>query len=288
MKQILGIYSAPRPHWVGDGFPVRTLFSYDSLGEHLSPFLLLDHAGPHAFGPSTVRRGVGQHPHRGFETVTLVYEGELEHRDSSGGGGRIGPGDVQWMTAGDGILHEEYHSPDFTRSGGNLHMVQLWVNLPARHKRTPPAYQTLLASDIPRIDLADGAGSLRVIAGDYAGHAGPAHTFSPLDVWDLRLQPGRPLELAVKAGRNTAVVVLRGSVRLGGGEALHEGQLALLDRRGEYLQLEAESDALVLLLSGEPLNEPIVGYGPFVMNSESEIQQAIADVQSGRFGQMTR
>lgn len=288
MKQILGIYSAARPHWVGDGFPVRTLFSYDSLGEHLSPFLLLDHAGPHAFGPSTLRRGVGQHPHRGFETVTLVYEGELEHRDSSGGGGRIGPGDVQWMTAGDGILHEEYHSPDFARSGGNLHMAQLWVNLPARHKRTAPAYQTLLAGDIPRIELADGAGSLRVIAGDYAGHAGPAHTFSPLDVWDLRLQPGRPLELAVQAGRNTALVVLRGNVRLGGGEALREGQLALFDRRGDSLQLEAESDALVLLLSGEPLNEPIVGYGPFVMNSESEIQQAIVDVQSGRFGQMTR
>lgn len=288
MKQILGIYSAARPHWVGDGFPVRTLFSYDSLGEHLSPFLLLDHAGPHAFGPSTVRRGVGQHPHRGFETVTLVYDGELEHRDSSGGGGRIGPGDVQWMTAGDGILHEEYHSPDFARSGGNLHMAQLWVNLPARHKRTAPAYQTLLAGDIPRIELADGAGSLRVIAGDYAGHAGPAHTFSPLDVWDLRLQPGRPLELAVKAGRNTALVVLRGNVRLGGGETLREGQLALFDRRGDSLQLEAESDALVLLLSGEPLDEPIVGYGPFVMNSESEIQQAIADVQNGRFGQMTR
>lgn len=288
MKQILGIYSTARPHWVGDGFPVRTLFSYDSLGEHLSPFLLLDHAGPHAFGPSTVRRGVGQHPHRGFETVTLVYEGELEHRDSSGGGGRIGPGDVQWMTAGDGILHEEYHSPDFTRSGGNLHMAQLWVNLPARHKRTAPAYQTLLAGDIPRIELADGAGSLRVVAGDYAGHAGPAHTFSPLDVWDLRLQPGRPLELVVKAGRNTALVVLRGNIRLGSGETLREGQLALFDRRGDSLQLEAESDALVLLLSGEPLNEPIVGYGPFVMNSESEIQQAITDVQSGRFGQMTR
>ncbi|TLP73737.1 pirin family protein [Pseudomonas nitroreducens] len=288
MKQILGIYSAARPHWVGDGFPVRTLFSYDSLGEHLSPFLLLDHAGPHAFGPSTLRRGVGQHPHRGFETVTLVYDGELEHRDSSGGGGRIGPGDVQWMTAGDGILHEEYHSPDFARSGGNLHMAQLWVNLPARHKRTAPAYQTLLADDIPRIELADGAGSLRVIAGDYAGHAGPAHTFSPLDVWDLHLQPGRSLELAVKAGCNTALVVLRGNVRLGGGETLREGQLALFDRRGDSLQLEAESDALVLLLSGEPLDEPIVGYGPFVMNSESEIQQAIADVQNGRFGQMTR
>ena len=287
MKQILGIYSAARPHWVGDGFPVRTLFSYDSLGEHISPFLLLDHAGPHAFAPSASRRGVGQHPHRGFETVTLVYEGELEHRDSSGGGGRIGPGDVQWMTAGDGILHEEFHSPDFSRKGGTLHMAQLWVNLPARDKRTAPAYQTLLAADIPHIDLPDGAGTLRVIAGDHAGQAGPARTFSPLDVWDLRLQPGRPVEMAVKAGRNTALVVLRGNVRLGTGEALREGQVALFDRRGDSLLLEAESDALVLLLNGEPLDEPIVGYGPFVMNSESEIQQALEDMRRGRFGQMT-
>lgn len=288
MKQILGIYSAPRPHWVGDGFPVRTLFSYDNLGEHLSPFLLLDHAGPHDFVPSASPRGVGQHPHRGFETVTIVYQGELEHRDSSGGGGRIGPGDVQWMTAGDGILHEEFHSPDFSRSGGTLHMAQLWVNLPARDKRTAPAYQTLLAADIPQIALPDDAGTLRVIAGRYDGYTGPAHTFSPLDVWDLRLNPGRPLDLRIKPGRNTALVVLRGSLRLGSGESLREGQLALFDRRGDSVQLEADSDALVLLLAGDALDEPIVGYGPFVMNSDSEIQQAIDDFREGRFGQLGR
>lgn len=286
MKQILGIYSAPRPHWVGDGFPVRTLFSYDSLGEHLSPFLLLDHAGPHDFTPSASPRGVGQHPHRGFETVTIVYQGELEHRDSSGGGGRIGPGDVQWMTAGDGILHEEFHSEGFSRSGGALHMAQLWVNLPARDKRTAPNYQTLLAADIPQIDLPDGAGTLRLIAGHYDGHTGPAHTFSPLDVWDLRLNAGHGLDLRVTPGRNTALVVLRGSLTLASGESLREGQLAMFDRRGDSLQLEADSDALVLLLSGEPLDEPIVGYGPFVMNSEREIQQAIDDFREGRFGQM--
>ncbi|AGI24859.1 pirin [Pseudomonas sp. ATCC 13867] len=287
MKQILGIYSAPRPHWVGDGFPVRSLFSYDNLGEHLSPFLLLDHAGPHDFTPSSSPRGVGQHPHRGFETVTIVYQGELEHRDSSGGGGRIGPGDVQWMTAGDGILHEEFHSPDFSRTGGTLHMAQLWVNLPASDKRTAPAYQTLLAADIPQIELPDGAGTLRVIAGRYGNAAGPAHTFSPLDVWDMRLNPGRPLDLRVTPGRNTALVVLRGSVRLGGAESLREGQLALFDRRGDSLLLEADSDALVLLLSGEALNEPIVGYGPFVMNSDSEIREAIDDFREGRFGQLS-
>ncbi|WP_152224339.1 pirin family protein [Pseudomonas sp. SCB32] len=288
MKQILGIYSAPRPHWVGDGFPVRSLFSYDNLGEHLSPFLLLDHAGPHDFTASDSPRGVGQHPHRGFETVTIVYQGELEHRDSSGGGGRIGPGDVQWMTAGNGILHEEFHSPDFSRSGGTLHMAQLWVNLPARDKRTAPAYQTLLAADIPQVELPDGAGTLRVIAGRYHGAAGPAHTFSPLDVWDMRLNAGRTLDLRVTPGRNTALVVLRGNLRLGSGESLREGQLALFDPRGDSLLLEADSDALVLLLSGEPLNEPIVGYGPFVMNSDTEIREAIDDFREGRFGQLIR
>ena len=287
MKQILGIYSAPRPHWVGDGFPVRSLFSYDNLGEHLSPFLLLDHAGPHDFTPSTSPRGVGQHPHRGFETVTIVYQGELEHRDSSGGGGRIGPGDVQWMTAGGGILHEEFHSPDFSRSGGTLHMAQLWVNLPASDKRTAPAYQTLLAADIPQIALPDGAGTLRVIAGRYGAAAGPAHTFSPLDVWDMRLNAGHTLDLRVAPGRNTALVVLRGNLSLGSGESLREGQLALFDRRGDNLLLQADSDALVLLLSGEPLNEPIVGYGPFVMNSDREIGEAIDDFREGRFGQLS-
>lgn len=286
MKSILGIYSAPRPHWVGDGFPVRTLFSYDSLGEHVSPFLLLDHAGPHDFAPTTQRRGVGQHPHRGFETVTLVYEGELEHRDSSGAGGRIGPGDVQWMTAGAGILHEEYHAPGFSRRGGPLHMVQLWVNLPAKDKLVPAAYQTLLDAAIPRIELADGAGQLRVIAGEYEGRRGPAHTFSPLDVWDLRLNAGKAVELRVEPGRNSALVVLRGSLRLPGGEALGEGRLALFDRPGDALAFEVERDSLVLLLAGQPLGEPVVGYGPFVMNSREQIEQALDDFRHGRFGQM--
>lgn len=286
MKDILGIYSAPRPHWVGDGFPVRTLFSYDRLGDQLSPFLLLDHAGPQDFPGDGARRGVGQHPHRGFETVTLVYQGELEHRDSSGAGGRIGPGDVQWMTAGAGILHEEYHAPAFSRSGGTLHMVQLWVNLPARDKLTAPAYQTLLDASIPRAELPGGAGQLRVIAGDYRGHRGPAHSFSPLDLWDLRLNAGKAFELRVEPGRNTALVVLRGSLRLNGGQRAEEGQLVLFERRGDAIHVETESDALALLLSGEPLDEPIVGYGPFVMNSREQIEQALDDFRRGRFGQM--
>ena len=191
MKNIIGIYTSPRAHWVGDGFPVRTLFSYDNLGKHISPFLLLDHAGPAEFTPTTERRGVGQHPHRGFETVTIVYEGEVEHRDSTGSGGTIGPGDVQWMTAASGILHEEFHSEGFAKSGGTLEMVQLWVNLPAKDKMADAGYQTILDGDIPSMPLKNNAGSLRLIAGEFDGHTGPARTFTPIDVWDLRLNGGK-------------------------------------------------------------------------------------------------
>jgi len=286
MKKIIGIYSSPRPHWVGDGFPVRSLFSYDSLGKHISPFLLLDYAGPHDFTPTTQRRGVGQHPHRGFETVTIVYQGELEHRDSTGSGGLIGPGDVQWMTAASGILHEEFHSAEFARSGGTLEMVQLWVNLPARDKLAAPGYQTLLAANIPTLPLPDQAGQLRLIAGEYAGHQGPAQTFTPMDVWDMRLTADKPLALRLHEGRSTALVVLRGTLLVNDVELVREGQLALLDHSGDEVLLEANGDSLVLLLSGEPIDEPVVGYGPFVMNNEAEIQQAIRDLQAGEFGRM--
>lgn len=287
MKNIIGIYTSPRSHWVGDGFPVRTLFSYDNLGKHISPFLLLDHAGPAEFTPTTARRGVGEHPHRGFETVTIVYKGEVEHRDSTGSGGKIGPGDVQWMTAASGILHEEFHSEAFAKSGGTLEMVQLWVNLPAKDKMADAGYQTILDSDIPSIPLKDNAGSLRLIAGDFDGHTGPSRTFTPIDVWDLRLNGGKLLTLDLHEGRNTALVVLRGTVQVNGLELVREGQLALFERNGHQLTLEANNDAIVLLLSGEPIDEPIVGHGPFVMNSEQEIQQAFTDFQSGRFGRMS-
>ncbi|MEL0029082.1 MAG: pirin family protein, partial [Perlucidibaca sp.] len=206
MKQILGVRGNLQQHWVGDGFPVRSLFSYDSLGRELSPFLLLDYAGPHDFAPAARPRGVGQHPHRGFETVTIVYDGEVAHRDSAGNGGIIGPGDVQWMTAGAGILHEEFHSPAFTASGGPLEMVQLWVNLPAKDKMTTPGYQGITAADIPSVALPDDAGRVRVIAGAYAGHAGPARTFSAMDVWDVRLNAGKRADLSLPAGRTLALV----------------------------------------------------------------------------------
>lgn len=286
MKKILGIYSAPRPHWVGDGFPARSLFSYNSHGRHLSPFLLLDYAGPYKFDPAAQPRGVGQHPHRGFETVTIVYEGEVEHRDSTGAGGKIGPGDVQWMTAASGILHEEFHSHDFTRNGGTLEMVQLWVNLPAKDKMAAPGYQTLLDADIPSVALPEGAGNVRVIAGEYAGHRGPARTFTPIDVWDVRLEAGRSADFTLPEGRTLALVVLKGTLQVNGTQVAREAQMVTLGLEGREVTVEANSDATLLLLSGEPIDEPIVGYGPFVMNSQEEISQAIVDFNSGRFGQI--
>lgn len=287
MKKISGLYSAPRQHWVGDGFPVRSLFSYDSMGRHVSPFLLLDYAGPANFEPSDTPRGVGRHPHRGFETVTIVYEGEVAHQDSTGAGGVIGPGDVQWMTAGAGIIHEEFHSPDFTRRGGPLEMVQLWVNLPACDKRAAPGYQHLAKKDIPVVELPDGAGHLRVIAGEYAGHSGPARTFTPINVWDLKLKAGADLELTVPEGHTLALVVLRGLIHANGSQPVREAQMALYHREGSTFSIAAEADSTVLLLAGEPIDEPIAGYGPFVMNTKDEIREAIDDFNSGRFETVT-
>ncbi|MEP6407256.1 MAG: pirin family protein, partial [Marinobacter sp.] len=275
----------PRGHWVGDGFPVRSLFSYDRMGaSNISPFLLLDYAGPSEFPPAQRPRGVGQHPHRGFETVTVVYSGELEHRDTSGAGGLIGEGDVQWMTAGGGIVHEEFHSQQFTEQGGLLDMVQLWVNLPASAKDTPAAYQTLLNKDIPRVSLEDDGGTLRVIAGEYLEHKGPANTFTPINVWDLRLEPGARVNLPIPEGHTTLVAVLNGLVQINDTDVLREAELANLDREGQEIVLESNNDARLLVLSGEPIDEPVVGYGPFVMNTEGEIKKAMLDFQSGKFG----
>ncbi|WP_137937941.1 pirin family protein [Chitinivorax sp. B] len=286
MKQVLGIYSAPHPHWVGDGFPVRTLFSYHAFGKHISPFLLLDYAGPANFAPTSQQRGVGQHPHRGMETVTIVYQGELQHRDSTGAGGVIGPGDVQWMTAASGIMHEEFHSVPFSQSGGNLEMVQLWVNLPAKHKMDRPGYQNLLNADIPNISLPHGAGQLRVIAGQYGTARGPAHTFTEMDVWDVRVKAGNTVTFPVPSGRNTSLVLLHGSVLINATSVVNEGQFAMLSQTGEEFTLQANTDAVFLILSGAPIDEPIVGQGPFVMNTEAEIRQAMYDLRQGAFGRL--
>lgn len=286
MKTIVGVKNAPGQHWVGDGFPVRSMFTYQSHGETMSPFLLLDRGGPAAFDPAQVRRGVGQHPHRGFETVTIVYRGEVAHRDSTGQGGVIGPGDVQWMTAGSGILHEEFHSESFARTGGILDMVQLWVNLPAENKMSAPRYQALLNDTIPSVPMLHGAGSLRVIAGSYEGHNGPASTFSPMDVWDLQLKDDAFVQLPARADWNTSLIVLHGAVEVNGQLLAREGQMVLLERAGSGLTVRAKGNVTFLLLSGEPIDEPIVGSGPFVMNSQEEITQAYDDFRSGRFGQI--
>lgn len=284
MRQVRGIYSSPEPHWVGDGFPVRSMLSHAVQGEHVSPFLHLDHAGPAAFAPAEQPRGVGVHPHRGFETVTIVYQGEVEHRDSTGAGGLIGPGDVQWMTAASGILHEELHSQAFTRRGGTLDMVQLWVNLPAKHKNAQPGYQTLLDREIPSVSLPGGAGQLRVIAGDYLGHKGPARSFTPIELWDLRLKQGKAVSLDLPEGHMAGLAVLRGNVLVNSSSAARDGQFVLLDRKGGGIEIEGASDASVLLLGGEPIDEPVAMRGPFVMNTAEELNQAFADFRAGKFG----
>lgn len=289
MKKILGTSSAPGRHWVGDGFPVHGMFGYSGPGvAQRSPFLMLDYAAPTEFPPNTgYRRGVGQHPHRGFETVTIVYDGEVEHRDSTGKGGVIGRGDVQWMTAGGGILHEEFHSHDYSRTGGPFEMVQLWVNLPARDKMTPGGYQAITDGQIPAAALPNDAGTVRVIAGDYDDSAkGPANTFTPMNVWDLRINAGKTVELPQPEGWTTLLVVLAGTVQVNGESVLREAQMATLSTEGAGVSIEANSDAKVLLLAGEPIDEPVVGYGPFVMNSEAQIAEAIRDFNSGKFGSM--
>ncbi len=287
MKNVSFIRRGGARHWVGDGFPVRTIFAYTDAGRELSPFLLLDYAGPTVFAPTEQRRGVGPHPHRGFETVTLVYSGEVEHRDSTGGGGTIGPGDVQWMTAASGIVHEEFHSRAFAATGGPFEMIQLWVNLPAKDKMAPPVYQTITSAAVPAVELPDGAGVVRVVAGRFQDHEGPARTFTPIDLWDVRLAAGSRAELRVPGAQTTALFVVGGRVRLEQGAVLEAADLAVLERDGELVSLEALAEAKLLLLGGEPIDEPIVGEGPFVMNSEAEIGEAFADYRAGRLGRLS-
>ena len=273
-------------HWVGDGFPVRSLFSYHGDARSISPFLLFDYAGPYHFTPNAgAPRGVGQHPHRGFETVTIVYDGEVSHADSTGGGGTIGPGDVQWMTAGSGIIHQEFHSPGFSKAGGPFRMVQLWVNLPAKDKLTPPSYQAITADRIPTVGF-DG-GHARIIAGRFGEQAGPATTFTPINLWDVRLEADAELDLPLPEGHNSLIAVLGGHVSIDGQDA-GEGDLLRLSIAGEGAHVRANGAAMLLVLTGEPIDEPVVGYGPFVMTSEAEIHQAISDFNRGRFGQIPR
>ena len=286
MKGVLRIEQAPPRHWVGNGFPVRSMFSYDSAPQ-MSPFLLLDYAAPADFRPSPSPRGVAEHPHRGFETVTIAYQGEIDHRDSAGHSGHIGPGDVQWMTAASGIVHEEMHGKEFTRTGGTLEMVQLWVNLPAKSKMSPPGYQDLVQKKTPIVTLPNEGGTVRVIAGGFDGTRGPARTHTPIEVWDLRLRAGKAARLHVPDGQSTGLLFLRGGAKINGSRSVEEGGFVVLDREGETLTIEpGAADSAILLLSGAPIAEPVAGYGPFVMNTENEIHRAIADYRSGKMGHL--
>lgn len=285
-KELLTTHRSTDRHWVGDGFPVATVFSYHSRGLEVSPFLLMDYAGPAQFPPATRRRGVGWHPHRGFETVTIAYQGEVEHRDTSGNGGKIGPGDVQWMTAAGGLLHEEMHSQAFTEKGGVFEVVQLWVNLPAKDKMSAPHYQAITDTMIPSVSL-DGEGSrARVISSELLGVRGPAATFTPVNLWDLRLVAGGKVDLAIPDGYTTLLFVLDGSVRANGGEVIGATELGAFSREGDTISLQAEQASKVLLMSGQPINEPVAGYGPFVMNTEAEIRQALKDFNSAHMGEL--
>lgn len=286
MKKLIHVQKSLGRHWVGDGFPVRSIFTYHDLAACISPFLLMDYAGPAHFEPSQHRRGVEEHPHRGFETVTIVYSGEVEHRDSAGGGGIIKAGDVQWMTAASGLVHEEKHSENFARLGGDFEMVQLWVNLPKKNKMEKPRYQGLLSQQIPQVNLENNRGYLRVIAGRYLNAQGPAQTFSEINLWDVRLLQDAELLLTVPEGHTVSVFVLSGKINFGGSESIQDAELAVLEQSGTDFQIEATRDSKILVLTGQPLNEPIVGYGPFVMNTENEIKQAFIDYQMGLMGQI--
>ncbi len=284
-RTVAGVFPRTPFHWVGDGFHVSSYFPRPSLpAERVSPFLLMDYGPPHEFAPlAEGQRGVGWHPHRGFETVTVAWEGSVAHRDSAGNAGIIGPGDVQWMTAAAGILHEEYHEREFTRRGGRMHMMQLWVNLPKKHKMAPAGYQPLAAKDIPVVTLADGAGTVRVIAGELDGARGPARTFTPVTLLDVHLAANGRLSVAFPEKHNALAIVTSGQVAAGGKRA-SAGELVLFENDGARVDLTAEQAAHVLVLAGEPLGEPIVQYGPFVMNTREEIIEAIHDFEAGKMG----
>jgi len=290
-KSVANIVPSPPTHWVGDGFPVSSVISPQTVGTRLSPLILMDYGGPVTFEPTETPRGVDTHPHRGFETVTIVYRGELAHRDSAGNRGTIGPGDVQWMTAASGILHEEKHSDAFTRDGGDFEVAQLWVNLPASHKMSPPRYQELRADAIPTAPLigrtGTEVGSLRAIAGDFGTMRGAADTVTPVTLWDATLRAGAAVTVPVPNGQNIGVFVRSGALQIGDdATAVAARSLALLERDGNDVVITATEDAAFLILGGEPIDEPIATYGPFVMNTQDQIQQALADFRAGKFGEL--
>lgn len=287
IKKVAHVYKGAAPHMVGDGFKVQNLFPNGNrmIGKQLSPFFLLDYAAPSYFPPSDQPRGVEEHPHRGFETVTIAYQGALQHRDSGGNAGRIGPGDVQWMTAASGVVHEEKHDEEFTKTGGTLEMVQLWVNLPKAHKMDQPRYQSLLKEDIPVVRYEDGS-YVRVIAGEWEGQPGAAKTFTPLNLFDIQLKAGKTIQLHLKDGYNTGLVVMKGEVNINDSHHANGVEIAVFEQAGETITITAVQDASLLLLNGEPIQESIFAYGPFVMNTKEEIVTAIDDFNNGKMGRL--
>lgn len=286
-RKINGIYRGDGIHWVGDGFRVSNYIPFNNFAQKISPYVLLDYHPPFAYPPArNGKRGVGVHPHRGFETVTLAFEGSVAHEDSSGNAGMIGPGDVQWMTASSGILHKEYHEEEFARAGGTMHMAQIWVNLPRAHKSDPPRYQGILAARMGLVNLPDGAGEVRVVAGEYDGVKGPAMTFSPIDMFEIRLNPNGRVPLFFPARENVGILVLNGAVSVNGKTNATALDFLLFENEGEDIMVEAPAGAHLLVLNGEPIDEPVAQYGPFVMNTQQEIREAIADFNNGKFGHL--
>jgi redox-sensitive bicupin YhaK (pirin superfamily) len=273
---------------VGDGFRVHNFIpSYPALSmEKMNPFIMLDYASRYYFPPSSKPRGVDVHPHRGFETVTIAYKGKIAHHDSAGNSGVIGEGDVQWMTAASGVLHKEYHEAQFSKSGGDFQMVQLWVNLPARMKMSKPKYQEITRAKMGRYQLPDAAGTVEVIAGNYRDVEGPASTFTPIHLMNAKLEAGGEAEFSFPAHYRTAILVIEGGVQINQQSKVAVNHMALLGNDGESFTIKADDKSIVLVMSAEPLNEPIAAHGPFVMNTRSEIMQAFADYQTGKFGRL--
>ena len=281
------VYQPGSQHVVGDGFHVRNLFPSNDLDRELSPFVMLDYAGPTFYPATDTPRGVGEHPHRGFETVTIVYQGLVAHRDSAGNSGVIGPGDVQWMTAASGIVHEELHEKEWAKRGGTLQAIQLWVNLPKSSKMSAPGYQTIVNDQIPVVQLDGGAGSLRVIAGSVGGAKGPAKTFTPIELYDVRLRAGHSMPLLIPNGYNVGLLILSGQASVEGAHRLSEADLAVFVSTGKSVTIIAEADATILVMAGEAIDEPVARYGPFVMNTKAELVQAMNDYQAGKMGHLS-
>lgn len=287
IKQIEHIIAPPPPHMVGDGFRVHSFFPGGRLidKKRMSPFFLMDYGARIEFTPAAQPRGVGVHPHAGFETVTIAYHGKIAHHDSAGNSGIIGEGDVQWMTAGSGLLHKEYHEEEYSKTGGPFQMVQLWVNLPAKDKKTAPKYQELTHAGMGRYILPDGESVIDVIAGDYKETKGPAFTFTPMQVMNARLKKGAQTGFTFPAHYNTGFLVIEGQVLING-TPVPADHFVLFKNDGEDVSVEAVENAIVLVLSGEPIDEPIAAYGPFLMNTWAEVEQAIQDVNAGKFGML--